>query len=145
MADAICELIVTEAVDAITAATAVRVYRSRDAALAVGQYPAVVIVPVQDDPEETTGTVCYIDWQMLLAADVIVGEGMDTAAHPIRAQIHAAMMDSSTVFAVPGVTDIEPSLVQYQLNNRVADVAHVRCPFKIRYRTRHDDLTVAAP
>jgi hypothetical protein len=143
MTDAICELIVAEAVDAINAATAVPVYRSRDAALVAGQLPAVVVMPVQDDPEEATGTICWQDWQMLLAVDVIVGEGMDAAAHPIRAEIHAAMMDPSTVFAVSGVTDIRPSLVQYQLNNRVADVAHVRCPFRIMYRTRHDDLTEA--
>ena len=139
----ICELIIQHIQAIIDAAVVIPVHRSRDAALAVNQLPSIIITPTQDTPSENNGSICWLNWEMVVAVDILVGEGQDSAAHPYRAAVHATMMDDRDFTGVSGVTDVFPLPVEYQMNNRVADIAYVRCPFLVKYRTKYDDLTIA--
>ena len=127
----------------ITVAVDVPVYRSRDAALASTQLPAIVVTPLQDDPAEGGGTVCWIDWTMLVAVDVVVGAGVDLAAHPLRAAAHAAIMADRELAPLRGVMDVKAGTTQYRMQNTGGEHAFLRSTFSVLYRTRHDDLTVA--
>lgn len=147
--DPVVELILQHIETIITRAVVIPVYRSRDAALSEGQLPAIVILPLLDVPTETNASICWLDWRLSVAIDILVGDGKDAAAHPYRAAVHSAIMADRDFGPVPGVMDVRPVTVQYQMDNRVrivsrgeSDIAFVRCPFDIEYRTRHDDLTV---
>jgi hypothetical protein len=141
--DPICELIIQHIETIVQAAVVIRVYRSRDAALASNQLPAIVVLPLLDAPSEGSASICWLDWRLTVALDILTGAGKDAAAHPYRMAIHSAMMADRNMSAVSGVMDVRPGIVQYQMDNRVGDAAFVRCPFDIDYRTRHDDLAVA--
>ena len=143
MADAICERILQRLVEVVDAAVLAPVYRSRDAALASSQLPAVVITPLQDDPAEEGGTICWIDWTLTVAVDVVVGAGVEQVAHPIRAAAHAAVMANRDLSPVPGVMDVRPGTTVYRMQNTGGEHAFLRSSFTVSYRTRHDDLTVA--
>lgn len=143
MADAVPELILQHLEMIVSAAVAIPVYRSRDAALAERQLPAIVMLPLDDVPSEDSGSVCWLNWEFSVAFDVVVGDGKDSAAHPYRAAIHNAVMSDRELTGAPGVTDVALRPVTYQMDSRVTELAFVRVAFVIRYRTRHDDLTVA--
>ena len=143
MNDAIVELIVAHIVSLLEDALVIPVYRSRDAALAESQLPSVVVTPLLDDPSENNGSICWMNWNLSLAVDILTGAGKDSAAHPYRAAVYGAVMADRDMSAVAGVIDVTPAAVEYQMKNSVADVAFVRCSFSIRYRTKHDDITVA--
>jgi hypothetical protein len=139
----VVERILQQITTVITAAVDVPVYRSRDAALASTQLPAVVVTPLQDDPSESGGTVCWIDWTLTVAVDVVVGAGVDQAAHPLRAAAHAAIMADRELAPVPGVMDLKAGPTIYRMQNVGGEHAFLRSTFTVMYRTRHDDLTVA--
>ena len=61
MASSIRELILQQIVSLVDAATTTPVYRSRDAALASSQLPAIVITPIQDSPADERGSICWLD------------------------------------------------------------------------------------
>ena len=42
---------------------------------------------------------------------------------------------SRHILPIPGMIDIKPAAVGSQMKNNIADVALIRCPFNIRYRT----------
>jgi hypothetical protein len=142
-ADAVPELILAHLKEIVEDAVDITVHRSRDAALSEKQLPSINLLPLVDVPSEDNGSVCWMNWTFSVAYDIIVGDGMDTAAHPYRAAIYAAVMADRELSPVAGVIDVTPAPVPYQLENRVGDFAFVRVPFTIRYRTKHDDLTVA--
>jgi len=143
MNDPIVEQILARIHALVEAAVAVPVYRSRDAAFAPTQLPSIVITPLQDDPAESGGTVCWIDWTLLVAVDVVVGAGVDKVAHPLRAAAHAAVMADRELLPVPGVMDVKAGTTQYRMQNTGGEHAFLRSTFSVMYRTRHDDLTVA--
>jgi hypothetical protein len=143
MADSVVELITREVLTRVDAATAVPVYRSRDAALAENQLPSIIVVPVSDEPSEGNGSICWMNWTLVLAVDILVGEGKDTAGNLYRSAVYGAIMADRDLTGVPGVIDVTPGPVAYQFDGLGGSTAYVRCPFTIRYRTRHNDLTVA--
>ena len=53
---------------------------SRDAALAESQLPSVVMTPLLDDPDENNGSICWMNWNLTLAVDILTGAGKDSAA-----------------------------------------------------------------
>lgn len=143
MAVPICERILQRLAEVVQNAVVSPVYRSRDAALASSQLPAVIITPLSDDPAEEGGTICWLDWTLTVAVDVVVGAGLDAVAHEIRAEAHAAVMADRDLAPVPGVIDVVPGRTLYQLTNVGGEHAFLRCLFLVAYRTRYDDLAVA--
>jgi hypothetical protein len=143
MALLVVEQIIRRVESVVVTAASVPVYRSRDAALTTDQLPCIVITPLQDAPAEDGGTVCWIDWTLTLAVDVVVGAGVDSAAHPIRGEVHGAIMADRELKPTPGVMDVKVGPTQYRMQNTGGEHAFLRSLFTISYRTRHDDLTVA--
>lgn len=141
--DPVCEQILQYIFDTLQGALVIPVYRSRDAALSEGQLPAVVVLPLDDIPSDDNGSICWMNWTFTVAVDIVVGEGMDSVANTYRAAAYAAIMANRDLSPTPGVIDVMPAPVSYKLDNHIADLAFVRAPFVIKYRTKHDDLTVA--
>jgi hypothetical protein len=124
-----------------TAPAGVTVYRSREAALAVGQLPAVVISPLTDVPSERGSSLCWLNWTLSLAVDVVTGDALDAAADPILQLVHAALMDGDRALGVTAVHDIIPGPVEFAAANKEQPVGLVRAVYVIQYRTKHADLT----
>jgi hypothetical protein len=145
MATSIREQIILAAVARITADAppGVVVYRSREAALAVGQLPAVVMAPLRDIPSESSTSLCWLSWTFTLAVDVVTGEGLDTAADPIIQAIHGAMMATDRTLGLSAVHDVTPGPVEFSASNREQPAGLARVSYEIKYRTRHADITVA--
>jgi hypothetical protein len=144
MADSVREQVIAAAVTAIdTAVSAAAVYRSREAALATDQLPAVVVSPLNDTPSDRATSLCWLDWTFSLAVDVVTGDEMDKAADPILQLIHAALMGGTRDLGLAAVHEIMPGPVTFSAANREQPVGLVRAIYTISYRTRHADLTVA--
>jgi hypothetical protein len=144
MADSVREQIIQAAVIAIDAAVSTAtVYRSREAALATDQLPAVVVAPLNDTPSERATSLCWLDWAFQLAVDVVTGDELDKAADPILQAAHAALMGGTRDLGLAAVHEIMPGPVSFSASNREQPVGLVRAVFTISYRTKHGDLTVA--
>lgn len=144
MANSIREQIIQAAITAIDAAVVgITVYRSREAALAAAQLPAVVISPFNDSPSERGTSLCWLDWTFTLAVDILAGDALDATADPTLCLVHAAIMGQNRTLGLSAVHDVMPSLVEFSASNREQPVGLVRCAYVIRYRTSHNDLTTA--
>ena len=146
MSTSIPEQIIARIFDEIAGAVVIPVYRGRDASLAENQLPAILVLPLEDIPSEDNGSICWINWSLTVAADIVVGQGLDSSVNTYRAAVFAAVMADRELSPIEGVIDVTPAPVVYKAGERqpqhVAELAFARVPFVIRYRTRHNDLTV---
>lgn len=144
MSSSVREAIIQAAVTAIqTAGVGATVYRSREAALATEQLPAVIVSPFNDSPSARETSLCWLDWTFTLAVDILTGDDLDATADPILCRVHAAIMGQSRTLGLSAVHDIKPSLVEFSASNREQPVGLVRCAYVVHYRTRHNDLTTS--
>jgi hypothetical protein len=144
MAASIRETIILAAKARIEAeVSGIIVYRSREAALSTSQLPAIVLSPVTDTPVASNSSLCWLNWTLDLAVDVITGEGLDSSADIVVQEVHAAMVGTNRTLGLAAVSDVVPGPVVFVASNREQPVGVVRCSFDIKYRTRHGDLTAA--
>lgn len=143
MANSIRETIIQAAVTAIDAATDADVHRSRVEAFRPEQLPAVVVMPITDQPQGQVGRgFCHFDWNLRLAVDVLVAGGeSDAVADPIVQKVHSAMLASGRDLGVNGVLTVRPEQVTWDMANRGESVGVVRCAYSIEYRTAIADLS----
>lgn len=144
MADSIREQIIAAAVTAIDTATSTPVYRTRTAALAADQLPAVVVSPLRDNPSDRDGSSCWTDWDLTLAVDVVVaGDPPDKEADALVQLAHAALMAEPRTLGISGVTDVAVVGVEFMADPSGAVTGVTRSTYSIRYRTAPADLAVA--
>lgn len=143
-ASLIRELVIAAAVAAVDAVTSTVVHRSRTAAFAADQLPAIVISPLRDAPSESATSVEWMAWDLTLAVDVVVAaDPPDQAADQMVQLAHAALMAEPNTLGVAGVTDIAPSGVEFMADPSGAVTGVTRSIYSIRYRTAAANLTVA--
>lgn len=138
------ETIIAAAVTAIDAAVTPAVYRSRTAALTAGQLPAVVVSPLRDTPSDTDSSLCWLNWEMEIAVDVVVAaDPPDQAADALVQAAHGALMAGTRTLGINAVTDVGVGNVEFMAEAGGTISGITRCLFLIRYRTQHANLAVA--
>lgn len=144
MADSIREQIIAAAFSLIDAATTTTVYRSRVAALSSGQLPAIVVSPIRDTPGDREGALCWTDWELTLAVDVVVAaDPPELAADQLTQLAHAALMAEPRTLGIGAVTDINPTDVEFMQEPSGTVTGVTRSTYSVSYRTKQADLTVA--
>lgn len=115
-----------------------RIYRSRNEPFARAEFPAIVVEPTQDTPEQTT--IATLDWQLGVRVTVFVrGAVPDSAADPIVADVHSKIMSDTTLngYAI----DILPSAVGFDLVEGDQPIGVISCDFVVRYRTNLSSIS----
>lgn len=141
MADSIREQIIAAVVTAIDVSATVAAYRSRAAALAVSQLPAIIVSPIRDTPSSRSSSVCWIDWRLDILVEVVVNtEPQDKVADPLLQAVHSALMAGDRTLGIAGVIDVEATQCDFLVEHMGTVIPMVRAQYAITYRTRPDDL-----
>jgi hypothetical protein len=116
------------------------VYRGRAVPIARQEFPAIIIEPIQDEPNVTVHT--KTDWTLMVRIGVLVrSETPDETADPFLVDIHDRVM------ADPGrglvATDTLPGTNTWELIEADGTVGIVSDSFMVQYRTEQDDITSA--
>ena len=139
MADTKRELILTQIktnLDAISGAT---VYRSRVEPLARGEVPAVIVEPVNDQPNDT---IVYnkIDWTMRVRITTLVRAALpDDSSDTYSQQVHLLLMADQSVGGY--ALDLTPDRTDFELYEADVPLGVISQDFLVKYRTSRTDLT----
>jgi hypothetical protein len=116
------------------------VYRGRAVPIARAEFPAIIIEPVEDQPEVSVHT--KTDWTLTVRIGVLVrSETPDAAADPYLVDIHDRVMADPSRGLV--ATDTLPGPNTWELVEADGTVGIVSDTFIVQYRTERDDLTSA--
>jgi len=141
MADTRRELILARMktnLDSIAGAT---VYRSRVEPLARGEVPAVIIEPVNDQPNDTN-FYNVLDWTMRVRVTTLVRAALpDDASDTYTQQVHSLLMADSTVNGY--ALDVTPDRVDFNLYEADVPLGVISQDYLVRYRSSRTDLTSA--
>lgn len=141
MPASIREQIIAAAVARIDAAIDAPVYRSRVAALAAGQLPAVVVSPEADTPGGRDDAPWWIEWELALSVDVLVAVAPpDQEASALVGLCHAALLQPPAGLGVAGVTDVVAAPVEFLAEPSGEATGVTRLALLVRYRTQPADL-----
>lgn len=127
----------------------VPVFRSRAEAFRAEQLPAVVVMPISDQPQLDVGRgIHYTSWSLTVAVEVLLIGGVPTLGIPpdqladgTVQLIHAAMMSNGRDLDVTGVLAVNPGLTQWEVVNSGDLAGLVRCQYVVDYRTLTGDLS----
>ena len=137
------ESILTAITTALAGTTGVstRIYRSRVEAFARAETPALLIEPVADDPTIET-SLPTLTWRLTVRVMVIVrGSIPDQIADPVVESLHSKLSADLTLGGIPGVMDVQPVSVAFELVEGDQPTGVVTCDYRILYRTSVNDLS----
>lgn len=141
MADTRRELILARMktnLDSISGATC---YRSRVEPLARGEVPAIIIEPVNDQPNDTN-FFNVLDWTMRVRVTTIVRAALpDDDSDTYTQQVHSLLMADQTVNSY--ALDVTPDRVDFSLFEADVPLGVITQDFIVRYRSSRTDLTSA--
>ena len=139
MADTKRELILARIktnLDSISGAT---VYRSRVEPLARGEVPAVIVEPVNDQPNDTN-FYDKIDWTLRARVTTLVRNDVpDDASDTYTQQVHALLMADQTLNG--HALDLTPDRTDFSLYEADVPLGVISQDFLVRYRSSRTDLT----
>jgi hypothetical protein len=141
MADTRRELILSRIKSNLDAISGATVYRSRVEPLARGEVPAIVVEPVNDQPNDTN-FYDQIDWSMRVRVTTLVRAAVpDDSSDTYSQQVHSLLMADQTVndYAL----DLTPDRTDFELYEADVPLGVVTQDFIVRYRTSRTDLTSA--
>jgi hypothetical protein len=139
MADTKRELILARIktnLDSITGAT---VYRSRVEPLARGEVPAVIVEPVNDQPNDTN-FYDKLDWTLRARVTTLVRSDVpDDASDTYTQQVHELLMADQTLNG--HALDLTPDRTDFSLYEADVPLGVISQDFLVRYRSSRTDLT----
>jgi hypothetical protein len=139
MADTKRELILARIktnLDSISGAT---VYRSRVEPLARGEVPAVIVEPVNDQPNDTN-FYDKLDWTLRARVTTLVRNDVpDDASDTYTQQVHALLMADQTLNGY--ALDLTPDRTDFSLYEADVPLGVISQDFLVRYRSSRTDLT----
>ena len=139
MADTKRELILARIktnLDSISGAT---VYRSRVEPLARGEVPAVIVEPVNDQPNDTN-FYDKLDWTLRARVTTLVrNDVQDDASDTYTQQVHALLMADQTLNGY--ALDLTPDRTDFSLYEADVPLGVISQDFLVRYRSSRTDLT----
>ena len=139
MADTKRELILTRIKSNLDAISGATVYRSRVEPLARGEVPAIIVEPVNDQPNDT---VVYnkIDWTMRVRVTTLVRAAVpDDSSDTYSQQVHSLLMADQSVDGY--ALDLTPDRTDFELYEADVPLGVISQDFLVKYRTNRTDLT----
>lgn len=141
MSDTRRELILSRIKSNLDAISGATVYRSRVEPLARGEVPAIVVEPVNDQPNDTN-FYDQIDWSMRVRVTTLVRAAVpDDSSDTYSQQVHLLLMADQTVNGY--ALDLTPDRTDFELYEADVPLGVVTQDFIVRYRTSRTDLTSA--
>ena len=139
MSDTRRELILSRIKSNLDAISGATVYRSRVEPLARGEVPAIVVEPVNDQPNDTN-FYDQIDWSMRVRVTTLVRAAVpDDSSDTYSQQVHSLLMADQTVNGY--ALDLTPDRTDFELYEADVPLGVVTQDFIVRYRTSRTDLT----
>lgn len=115
------------------------VFRSRSSALGRAEYPALVVEPVRDVPDnQFTGRLMWA-FTFQIAVMVRSSSPGDAVGDPIVESVHDKIMNSAGVYAL--VSGLTPGSVDWQFVEADKDLCVVVLQFVANYQTDLDSIT----
>lgn len=136
------ESILAAIVTALTGTIGVgtRIYRSRVEPLTRGESPAIIVEPVQDQPNQTV--IGYLQWMLTVRIGVYVrGSSPDNLADATIQSLHSKLLADLTLGGI--CQDIQPVNVTFLFEEGDQPAGFIACDYNITYRTQLTDLTVS--
>lgn len=119
-----------------TAGVASRVYRDRYEAVSRGEMPALVVLPADEEQQETV--LQFLDTTLNITVDIIInGAPLSTLADPVRVSMHQLLMADRTLGGL--AHSIDPNGASW--DGESGEIGILRCRFRIPFRTTAADLT----
>lgn len=116
----------------------VNCYRSRTIPFKANKFPAIVVEPLQDVPDNAV--IPMLDWSLIVQVKVFTkGENPDQAADTYIQQIHELLMSDLSLSGLS--QDIQPIVVDYEFMDAEYSTLETSMKFKINYRTYAADLS----
>jgi len=141
MADTRRELILARMKSNLDSITGATVYRSRVEPLARGEVPAVIIEPVNDQPNDTN-FFDKIDWTMRVRITTLVRASVpDDTSDTYTQQVHSLLMADQTVNGY--ALDLTPDRTEFSLYEADVPLGVISMDYLVRYRSSRTDLTSA--
>ena len=141
MADTRRELILARMKSNLDSITGATVYRSRVEPLARGEVPAVIIEPVNDQPNDTN-FFDKIDWTMRVRITTLVRASVpDDTSDTYTQQVHSLLMADQTVNSY--ALDLTPDRTEFSLYEADVPLGVISMDYLVRYRSSRTDLTSA--
>lgn len=138
MADTRRELILARIktnLDTITTAT---VYRSRVEPLSRGEAPAIIVEPVNDQPDENFYN--KLQWRLRVRVSVIVRDNNpDDKSDEYSQLVHSKIMSDPTMNGY--ALDTDPDRVDFSLVEADVPLGVVSMDYLVKYRSDRVDLT----
>ena len=139
MADTKRELSLTRIKSNLDAITGATVYHSRVEPLARGEVPAIIVEPVNDQPNDT---IVYnkIDWTMRVRVTTLVRAAVpDDSSDTYSQQVHLLLMADQSVDGY--ALDLTPDRTDFELYEADVPLGVISQDFLVKYRTSRTDLT----
>tara|TARA_R100000458_G_C8267179_1_gene242166 strand:- start:1458 stop:1898 length:441 start_codon:yes stop_codon:yes gene_type:complete len=121
-----------------------RIYRERVTPISRGESPAIVIEPVNDNPNASF-SLPRLDWSLSVRISVICRGSSSTtpyeAADPIIESMHSKLTADLTLGG--HAIDVQPGAVSFDIVESDQPAAVIGCEYLVRYRTLVSDLTTS--
>jgi hypothetical protein len=123
-----------------TTGVGTRIYRTRVTPTARNESPAIVIEPINDQPNVNSGTYEKIDWTLRIRVVVIVrGEIPDNIADATINSLHTKLVNDPTIGGL--ALDIRPSTTSFEAIDADQPAGVIFCEYEIDYRTAYNNLS----
>lgn len=120
-----------------TSGVSTRIYRSRSAAFARQEYPALVLEPISD--AATREAVGRLTWRLSFHVAVLVrADEADSAADPTVIDVHSKIMGDATLSSL--LVDLVPASVDYQFFDGDVPLGVVTQQFQATYQTTETSI-----
>lgn len=141
MADTRREQILARMKTNLDSATGATVYRSRVEPLARGEVPAIIIEPVNDQPNDTN-FFDVLDWTMRVRITTFVRADVpDDSSDTYTQQVHSLLMADQTCDGK--ALDLTPDRTDFNMYEADVPLGVISQDFLVRYRSSRTDLTSA--
>ena len=123
-----------------TTGVSTRIYRSRIEPITNGESPAIVIEPIEDEPNINSASYLKIDWTLRIRIVVIVrGTIPDNVADPTVESLFAKVLTDTTVGGL--ARDIRPATQSFEVLDADEPAGIITCEFEIDYQTSYNSMS----
>ena len=120
--------------------TGANVYRVRTTPLARGEFPAIVLEPVSDDPSEEFYS--KTNWSLRVRVSVFVrNDAPGNAADSLVESVHSRIMADTTVGG--NALDIDADVTNFSFYDADVPLGVIAMDYLVKYRTDRENLAAS--
>jgi hypothetical protein len=117
-----------------------RIYRSRTQALQRGEAPALIVEPLNDNPNNDV--LPKLDWTLQVQVAVFTrGTPADELADPIVESVHRKIISDPSLNAL--INGVRPGPTSFMMVDADQDAGVTSLIYEVRYRTSFADLSLS--